>query len=402
MCIIRAMAKSVKALINPSMLRWARERSSMTIVLAAEKLKRSVEEMEAWESGAAQPTFKQLMTIANTYKRPITLFYLSEPPADFMPLQDYRRLPGVIPSLVESPQLNIEIRKAHYRRQVALELVQLLGESFPQLQYQATLRGNPEQIGQEVRDLLGISLTEQIGWRDNYKALNGWRRALERLGVLVFQASSIDVSEMRGFTISDRPLPAIVVNKSDSPKGRIFSMMHELAHILLGDSSISGDYTYGYALTPEEKETEVFCNRVAAAILLPLSAFENDNELHRLDIANEWTDANVEMLSKRFTLSREFIWRRLLTRGKISNEIYMQKRSFLAKQWKAQQEEEEPSSGGPKYHIKVLSSIGSFYPELVLNSYYQEKINTSTLSEYLGVKLKHLPQVENAVFGRPI
>jgi len=278
----------------------------------------------------------------------------------------------------------------------------MLGEAFPQLQYTTTLKNNPELIGQEVRELLGVSLHEQTTWRDNYKALNAWRKALEKMGVLVFQASQIDVSEMRGFTISDRPLPTIVVNKTDSPKGRIFSMMHELAHILLGDSSISGDYTYGYALTPEEKQTEVFCNHVAAAILLPLSAFEEDSELRRLNAAADWTDANIELLSKRFTVSREFIWRRLLSQGKITNEIYLQKRSILIKQWKTQKEEEEPSSGGPKYHIKVLSSIGSFYPELVLNSYYQEKITSSSLSEYLGVKLKHLPQVENAVFGRPI
>lgn len=396
------MAKSVKALINPVLLRWARERASLSLDLASEKLKIKPEQLQSWEDGKAQPSFTQLMNISKVYTRPVTVFYLSEPPNDFMTLRDYRRLPGVIAPLNESPQLNIEIRKAYYRRQVALELIELLGEKYPKLEYRIALSQNPEEIGEELRELLSISLEKQISWRDDYQAWNTWRKALENIGVLVFQASKIDVYEMRGFAISERPLPTVVVNKKDSPKGRIFSMMHELAHIFLGDSSVSGVDLNNYTLAPEEKRAEVFCNHVAAAILLPKSAFETDVELKKYDAADDWTDTSVQLLAKRFNISREAIWRRLLTLGKIANQVYLDKRSELNRQRQVERDEEEPSKIRLKHHIKVLSSIGTFYPELVLNSYYQEKITSSTVSEYLGLKLKHLPKVENVIFGMPL
>lgn len=398
------MARSVKALVNPKLLKWAREKSSLTLPTAAEKLHITVEQLEGWEIGDAQPTFKQLLTISKTYKRPVPLFYLATPPKDFLPLQDYRRLPGTLPPLNESPQLNLEIRKAHYRRQVALELMSLLGEQPAVLQQTITLKDNPEQVGQQIRDFLTITLQTQVGWKNDYEALNGWRKALEAAGVLVFQAEKIDVAEMRGFAIGERPLPVIVVNKSDRPKGRIFSMLHEFAHILLGDSSISGDDINGYQLTPEERRVEVFCNHVAAATLLPSAWFTQDSELSGYERSGQWSDDAVIALAKRFNVSREFIWRRLLTRGKITDDFYKAKRNELIREFRARQYEEEKSYKKVivKHHVKVLSSIGLMYPELVLNSYYQEKITSSTLSEYLGLKLKHLPKVENAVFGVPL
>ena len=79
------MARSVKALVNPILLKWAREKSSLTLPAAAEKLHFPAEQIKEWEDGIAQPTFKQLLTISKTYKRPVPLFYLATPPKDFLP-----------------------------------------------------------------------------------------------------------------------------------------------------------------------------------------------------------------------------------------------------------------------------------------------------------------------------
>ena len=280
----------------------------------------------------------------------------------------------------------------------------LLGEQPRTLNYTITLKNNPEEVGQQIREFLNINLQTQVDWRNDYEALNGWRRALESVGVLVFQAEKVDIAEMRGFAIGERPLPVIVVNKSDRPKGRIFSMFHEFAHVLLGDSSISGDDITGYQLTPEERRVEVFCNHVAAAALLPSAWFAQDSELSGYEQSGQWNDKTVALLAKRFNVSREFIWRRLRTRGKITGDFYKAKRNELIEEFRKRQDEEKESNRKiiVKHHVKVLSSIGSKYPELVLNSYYQEKITSSALSEYLGLKLKHLPKVENAVFGVPL
>ncbi len=77
------MSGDVSALVNPEMLEWARKHSSLTVDAAAKKLSQKVEMIAMWESGDKQPTFKQLITISQTYKRPVALFYLEKPPKDF-------------------------------------------------------------------------------------------------------------------------------------------------------------------------------------------------------------------------------------------------------------------------------------------------------------------------------
>jgi Zn-dependent peptidase ImmA (M78 family) len=394
------MTRSATAMINPELLKWAREASALTLSVAAEKIKVKLELLEEWEKGLSLPTFKQLLTIAKVYKRPLPVFYLSEPPKNFQVLHDYRKLPDTIPSLNESPQLNFEIRKAYYRRQVALDLIKLLEEDpIPALKHTVSLSQNPEEIGEDLRRLLKVSLKDQTSWKTPYDALKGWRTALEDIGVFVFQAEKIDVMEMRGFAISERPLPVIVINKKDSPKGRIFSMLHEFTHILMGDSSISGNEQSSFRLPAKEQKIETFCNSVAASMLLPLSAFHEDTELMHHEKDNDWNDTIVMNVAHRFNVSRECVWRRLLTRKKITQAFYQKKRDELLNEFQRQKEKAKPSSGGPPYHIKVLSSMGALYSELVLNSYYREKITASSLSDYLGVKLRHLSKIEHAVFN---
>lgn len=393
------MARSANAIINPVLLKWAREASALTLSTAAEKLKVKRELLDAWEKGIGFPTFKQLFTIARVYRRPLSVFYLSEPPKNFQVLRDYRRLPDMPHAFNESPQLNLEIRKAYYRRQIALDLVKLLEEnSIPTFEHTVRLSQNPEKIAEELRQLLNISLREQTSWKTTYDALKGWRTALENRGVFVFQAEKIDVMEMRGFAISERPLPVVVINKKDTPKGRIFSMLHEFTHILMGDSSISGSEQNHFGLPPKDQNTEAFCNAVAASILLPFSAFQEDSELGQHEKKQDWNDQVVLNMANRFHVSRECLWRRLLTRKKITPEFYQKKRDELLNDFKLQKEKMKPASGGPAYHIKVLSSIGRLYSELVLNSYYREKITASSLSDYLGIKLQHLSKIEHAVF----
>ena len=243
--------------------------------------------------------------------------------------------------------------------------------------------------------MLKVYKNTQTKWKDDREAFNGWRQALESLGILVFQTGSIDspkgveISEMRGFAISDQPLPVIVVNSKDSLKGRIFSLLHELAHILLGDSGISGRDIN------EEVEKEVFCNHVAGATLLPSDWFQKDKLL--LSYRDNWSDEAVEEVAKRFKVSPEVIWRRLLTLEFVTPRIYKAKRQELLD--KSKDKKVKKGGGGPPPSRRIISSIGRPYIELVLSSYYQEKINSRDVSDYLDMKLNHLPKVEDAIFG---
>ena len=419
------MAKGIKALITPSVLKWARENSGFAnnIEVVAEKLGQKPETIELWEKGEKLPTFKQLMKIANVYKRPIALFYREEPPENFKPIEDYRRLPDATP-LSESPQLHYEIRKARYRRESAIELFEELGEEPPKFNQKITLLDNPEEIGEKIRSWLKVDKEIQTKWKDAREVFNGWRQVLESFGILVFQTGGVDspkgveVSEMRGFAISDRPLPVIVVNSKDSFKGRIFSLLHELAHILLGDSGISGGIiddemsetmmlkTAKLKLNDKKKKIEIFCNHVAAATLLSSDWFQEDELL--LSYGNNWSDKSdeaVEKVAQRFKVSREFIWRRLSTLEFVNKSVYDKKRQELldkSKQYdieSSRTKKIEKEGGFAPPHNRIISTIGKPYAELVLSNYYEGNINYSDVSDYLDMNLKHLPNIEKAIFG---
>lgn len=231
------MAKGPKALVEPALLLWARESAGLTIE-AASKSVTTPERLELWEKGESAPTIRQLYLLANKYKRPLSVFYLSEPPSDFQALQDFRRLPGTVAGLF-SPELNYEIRAAQERREIALELYEELNEPVPTFGLRADRRRNPEMLGMEIREYLGVTYDQQRSWQDARKAYNAWRNLIETVGVLVFQASRIAIGEMRGFAIAEEELPVIAVNSKDYPSGRTFSLLHELCHLVLGESALT-------------------------------------------------------------------------------------------------------------------------------------------------------------------
>jgi len=120
------MAKSVKALINPAMLAWAREQAGFGPDEAARRLHIEEERLSALEKGDETATFAKLLDMADLYKRPVSLFYLKTPPKGWQPIQDFRRLPGVGSGF--SPQLIYAIRLARERREIALTVRDELGE----------------------------------------------------------------------------------------------------------------------------------------------------------------------------------------------------------------------------------------------------------------------------------
>lgn len=380
------MAQRIEAMVKPEMLVWARESARLDIETAAKKAKVTPERMKLWEAGEARPTINQLRKLANAYKRPIAVFYLPEPPSSgFQAMRDFRRLPGNI-STNESTELALEIRGVIARREVALELISAIDEEPPDFLLTATLNDDAEVLASEIRAYLGVSVDEQIGWKPGYDSFNAWRAALEDAGVLVFQSVGVRLDEMRGFSISDMPLPAIVVNNKDSVNGRIFTLLHELAHILLREGGICDLY--------DENEIEVFCNRAAGAALMPRQRLMAEDMVASKADGMTWSDGELQALSNRYGVSREVTLRRLLSIGRASASFYGMKREQFQKEYSTYD-----NPGGPvPPHRKALSRTGRSFAVLVLRAYRQNYITASEVSDFLEVKLKHLPKIESAVF----
>lgn len=384
---------SIRAIIKPALLTWARETMHLSIEAAAKKVGVSSEKLQEWERGKSAPTVPQLRKASEAYKRPLAVFFLAEPPKKFDALRDHRRLPDTAIG-TESPDLSLAIRLARSQREVLVEIAEDLKIELPTIEADFRIwRNAPDTFAAEARKLLGVSLESQYSWRKPYEALNNWLRALENLGVLVFQTSDVKLAEMRGFALYEKILPAIVANAKDSPRGRVFTLLHEFAHILLRQSPLC-DLHEDRDPASKDQRIEVFCNQVAGNILVPYQALEGALKGLRLG-ATKPSEDEIKTLSGQFSVSREVVVRRLLTMGRVSLAFYQSKRDQYLR---AHQQETQQGGGfAPPAALRVRD-LGKLYVQTVVSAYQQEAITAADLSNYLGLKLKHLPRVEQIVF----
>lgn len=245
-----------------------------------------------------------------------------------------------------------------------------------------------------IREHLGVTLAEQKTWRRPDVGFRHWREALERIGVLVFQTTRVDVKEMRGFSFVEPILPAILLNGGDAHAGRTFSLLHELNHLILRDG--------GLCLPGDDRQIEgagheVLCNRVAGAALVPAESLLAEPIVRYGTGHQNWVDEDLAALAREYSVSREAILRRLLIVGRTTERFYREKRRQFAAEAAAQQADHE---GGfvPPFR-QALNRMGRLYAKGVLEGFYEGRVSASDLSRHLGMKLKHLPEFEAAVFA---
>ncbi len=377
-----------EAFVKPELLAWAREDAGLTLEAAAKRIGVKAERLEAAEQGEGRLTVNQLRALGNVYKRPLAFFYLPQPPPKTVTLRDFRRLPDEEVES-ESPKLRHEIRRAMYRRKVALELFDALGEAPPAFTATTPLSAKPDDVARQIRQLLKVTYEEQYQFASEYEAMNRWRSAIENTGVLVFQASGIKRAEMRGMSITEYPLPVIVINNKDLPQGRIFTMMHELGHIMLRMG--------GRCNLEEKQEIEVFCNMVAGAVLVPEENLLNERIVKESGPREEWSDLVIQSLARRYVVGREVILRRLLIAGYTTQEFYRRKREQYRKEFEGREQKTGGSSGGPPPDVMAVSYAGRAFVQLVLESFHQRRITASDVSDYLEVSPKHVKNIERLV-----
>ena len=222
------MSARVPALVKAQLIRWARTSAGMDVAQAARKARISQEKLQAWETEKDRPTIIQLRKLGEIYKRPLAVFYLAEPPRDFQveSIRDFRRLPDSVVATF-SAELRFEIRQALFRREVALDMFENLGETPYSFMLRAEMNEDPEEVGARLRSALGIKRERQAQWHlQGYDAFNEVRDAIEVCGALVFQAP-VPLNEMRGLALYRDPLPVVIVSsKEQFMAPRLFTLLH--------------------------------------------------------------------------------------------------------------------------------------------------------------------------------
>ena len=389
------MAQSPKALIDPAVMEWLRSSAGLSVEETARRIQTKADKIELWERGDDRPTMSQLRKLARAFKRSISDFFLPRPMKEPDIPHDFRRLPAE-GAHTYSPTLRHEIRLAYRRRTLAFDLAEELELELPNFPGRATVsdRDDPEKIGEFIREMLRVSAEEQQKWRDPRLSYNAWRQKIEAVGVLVFQVTTVDKSQMLGFSLSLQPLPVIAVNRKMRPNGRTFTMLHEFTHLLLGEGGVC-DIDEDLLRPVREQAIEIFCNHAAGAALVPKPDLLAHPILAHDPRTREWPDESIEALSRHFGVSAEVILRRLLIAGRTTDAFYKRKRSeYLARLARLEREEREQPADDFARNMaqEAVSNLGTF-ARLVVNSYESDTINLTDVSKFLGVKAEKVAAV---------
>lgn len=307
---------SQSAFINPALLSWSRLRAGLSEIQIAKGLPVKSERIRDWEAGKSLPTFNQAQKWASIVHVPFGFLFLKEPPEERLSLPDLRTLGGVSPA---PPSLNlIDTIKDVLRKQAwYLDYLQDQGASPLPFVGRFSTRSSVLDVVADLREVLCIS--EEVKHQNYDDYLRGLINAAESVGILVMRSGvalgnthrKLDVGEFRGFAISDRLAPVVFINSADAPTARLFTLMHELAHIWVGSTGISD------GSSPSDRHDETFCNAVAGEFLVPRDAFQT-----AWDSDREWT-GNLAPLATVFRVSELVVARRARDLGFISTEQYV-------------------------------------------------------------------------------
>lgn len=377
--------------INPDVLVWARERAGLSVAEAAQHVQKRPEELSAWEVGSAFPTYHQLERLAEiVYHRPVALFFLPEPPDEAAPQQEFRTLPDFdIAALGADTRLGARLGRAY--QESLRELTGGVNPARRQLirDLQFALSEDVHEAAQGLREYLGVDLAQQKSWRNTADAMANWRGRIEDVGVFVFKRS-FKQREISGFCLADDVFPIVMINNSTPFTRQVFTLFHEVAHLLHGLSSITTvDGGFVDRMTGSSKSLETRCNLLAAEFLVPIASFPWA-EIDRRSLPD-----SVAAIASDYNVSREVILRRVLDRGLINSETYRD----CVRNWAEEYDGESDRSGG-SYYNNQAAYLGQSYLRLAFSRYRAGLISISDLAEHLGIKAKNVSKLEDAVAGR--
>lgn len=399
------MTSRIQVDVNEEILIWARRSRGFDLDEAAYKLGIKPERLAQWEDGVEKPTPRQVRNLAKQYVRPICTFFLPAPPTDDEPgLKDFRRMHEAEIAVDLSHELAVEIRLARERRAAACDLAEESGVDITKFSLVASVTNDPEEVAGRVRRVLGVTTDEQSAWRNKYEAFAVWRSAVERLGVLVFQTGRspkqfVELNEARGFSIFEETLPVIVVNGKDAVSAKCFTLIHELSHLALGNAGICDLHNQGRRSPSEFDRVEIFCNRVAAATLVPKDSLVATPVVRSHESREAWTNVELSGIARRFWVSWEVSLRRLVTVGLATNDFYSEwRRSNTDRYPDDEQSRRNVKDVKLPMSVRVIRRSGRLFPRIVFDALREGRISYSRASSYLGAGAHHLQKIERAVF----
>jgi Zn-dependent peptidase ImmA (M78 family) len=307
-----------RAPVRSAVLDWAIERSGIDTL----ELEGRFPKLPQWLAGDLHPTLKQLEDFARAVHVPVGFLFLPEPPPELLPIPDFRTIAGR-PLTRPSPNLLDMIYVCQERQGWYREYAQLTRQ--PELDFvgSETTTRDPVNVAERMRARLEFDLDARRDCPTWAEALRLFIQQADRIGVLVMISGivlsnthrTLSVGEFRGFALSDRLAPLVFINGTDSKSAQMFTLAHELAHLWLGTSALSD---IGVVPAAGYRQEEIWCNQVAAELLVPLSVLRQELQ------PNEPTERALSRLARRFKVSTLVILRRMLDSNWLSRDAFDQ------------------------------------------------------------------------------
>jgi Zn-dependent peptidase ImmA (M78 family)/transcriptional regulator with XRE-family HTH domain len=382
--------------ITPSLLTWARQESGYDPAGVAKRLQVKEERLLAWESGERQPTLKQVENLARVFHRPLSVFFMPQPP-HLPPLAaEYRRLPG-IEAGHETPEFRLAIRQMVTRRENTLNLMGELGDPITDFDLRAHLRERPPDVGQRLREATGVDVAMQLGWPNEWIAWAAWRAAIERLGVLVFQFGRVKVEETRGVALLRSPLPAVGVNTKEIPEAKTYTLLHEIVHLMLVAGNEETSALKEKRSEAEWSKVERFAEIAASHALVPEESLHAT--VRQLGLSGgTWDIGRVRRVAKQFKITPSATATRLRESGFMTWEIYDRWRS----EWDTYVATLPPRRGGIATPAqKAINKAGRPFAQLVLEALSANRLTAVDAARYLDLRFEHFDKLRDHLATSP-
>lgn len=376
--------------VNPEILVWARETAGLTIEDAVAKLAiKDAARLAAIERGEQDPTRPTLVKMARHYRRPLLTFYLSAPPSRGDRGADFRTLPAERSAEMEA-FIDALVRDVRSRQSMVRATLEAEDDAEPRTFVGSLTNTDDTEAGREgLRNVLGPKLTadhyyDQPTPKDAFALL---RSRAEDAGVFVLlkgnlgsHHTAIDVEAFRGFAIADVIAPFVIINECDSPPAWSFTLLHELVHLLLGQTGLSG-------VEPGNR-IEQFCNQVAAEWLLPIPTLAELALDRNHDIAAQ--EEQIGAFAWKRNLSRTMVAYRLVRTGHIDQRTFDLLSSAFSARWQRERDrrraQSRESDGGPNYYVVRRHRVGQALQDFAQRMMDSGALSTTKTARILGVK----------------
>lgn len=360
---------TVRVTIEPAVLDWAIERTGLSL----DDLVKDFPRIREWVENTSQPTLNQAQDLAKKAKIPFGRLLLQTPSEPRISVPDFRTVRNLSLETF-SPNLEDTLAASESRLDWYADFAEEEGVDGPSFLGCADTNKNPEAIADRTREVLGLAADTFLQGPDKVKTLCA---TLETSGILVSRNSIVEssttrplsIDEFRGFTLIQTPYALIFINTRDSKTAQLFSLSHELGHVVLGQPGISD---HG-----ESRDIERWCNRFASSFLAPAPLV-----LSTVLPSDSPVDS-VKTLSRKSGMSQEAALWRLVHLNVIDRSEASTLLPLVASQ-PIQATEPSSSKGGPARHRVVKARVGSRFFDAVTYAAVARKIPQKEAAQLLG------------------